>query len=62
MARKYFTRRTTRTSPPHRTRPRDPRERSRTARGRVDFAFIDADKTGYVGYYEQLCAWCGPAG
>ncbi len=27
-----------------------------------DFAFIDADKTGYVGYYEQLLALLRPGG
>ena len=26
-----------------------------------DFAFVDADKTGYDGYYGGCCGSCGPA-
>ena len=33
------------------------------ARGvRFDLAFLDADKTGYLGYYEQVLSKSGPPG
>jgi predicted O-methyltransferase YrrM len=30
--------------------------------GRYDFAFVDADKTGYLGYYERLMKLVRPGG
>jgi predicted O-methyltransferase YrrM len=35
---------------------------ARDERGRFDFAFVDADKGGYVGYYEKLLELVRPGG